>query len=182
MFRALDLCPPDAVRVMILGQDPYPTGGRATGLAYGYPPGVKPTHSLAAILDVLARDTGVLRRDGDLTGWARQGVLLFNTVLTVPEGRAGGHRGWGWEQLAAEVLSELDAAPRAFLLWGREARDAALPRLTPGRHLTLVASHPSAMSRRKPLGDAPAFADARPFSAVNTWLAARGGAPVDWAA
>jgi uracil-DNA glycosylase len=182
VFRALDLCPPEAVRVVILGQDPYPTGGRATGLAFGYPPGVRPSHSLAAILDVLARDAGVRRRDGDLTGWARQGVLLLNTVLTVPEGQAGGHRGWGWERLTAEVLAELDTAPRAFLLWGRDARDAALPRLTPGRHLIEIASHPSAMSRLRPLGDAPAFVDARPFSAVNAWLSARSAAPIDWAA
>jgi uracil-DNA glycosylase len=182
VFRALDLCPPSAVRVVILGQDPYPTGGRATGLAFGYPPGVRPTYSLAAILDRLAADTGTRRPDGDLTGWARQGVLLLNTLLTVPEGQAGGHRGWGWEGLTGEVLAALDPAPRAFLLWGRDARDAALPRLTPGRHLMLVASHPSGMSRLRPLGDAPAFADARPFSAVNAWLTARGEPPIDWAA
>ena len=182
VFRALDLCPPDAVRVVILGQDPYPTGGRATGLAFGYPPGTRPTHSLAAILDLLAKDTGIRRRNGDLTGWARQGVLLLNTVLTVPEGQAGGHRRWGWERLTAEVMAELDNAPRAFLLWGRDARDAALPCLTPGRHLTRVASHPSAMSRMKPLGEAPAFVEARPFSTVNAWLVARGAPPIDWAA
>jgi uracil-DNA glycosylase len=111
------------VRVVILGQDPYPTPGRATGLAFSFPPGQPPRDSLRNILAELAADTGQTRADGDLTGWARQGVLLLNTVLTVPPGQANGHKGWGWEALAAQVLSATAAdGPRAFLLWGAPAQ------------------------------------------------------------
>jgi len=176
IFRALELTPRERVRVVILGQDPYPTPGRATGLAFSFPPGEAPRDSLKNILAELAGDTGQTRRDGDLAGWARQGVLLLNTVLTVPRGRPQGHRDLGWQALSAEVLAATAAdGPRAFLLWGGPAQRlcARLPR---DGHLFLESAHPSPLSARR------GFFGSRPFSAVNGWLARRGTAPIDWAA
>jgi uracil-DNA glycosylase len=176
IFRALALTPPDAVRAVILGQDPYHAPGRATGLAFGYPAGMRPDRSLANILAELADDLGIRRADGELSGWARQGVLLWNTVLTVDAGAgtAGSHRRLGWEALTAQVLARVAAGrPVAFLLWGAAAR----PHLAAGHpHLVLAAPHPS------PLAAGRGFRGARPFGRVNAWLAARGEAPVDWAA
>ncbi len=173
-FRALRLTPRAAVRVVILGQDPYPTPGRAIGLAFSFPPGQPPRESLRNILAELAADTGQTRADGDLSGWARQGVLLLNTVLTVPPGQANGHKGWGWEALAAQVLSATAAdGPRAFLLWGAPAQRLAA-RLPRQDHLFLESPHPS------PLSAHHGFFGTRPFSTVNAWLAARGLPPVDW--
>ncbi|MFN3938863.1 MAG: uracil-DNA glycosylase, partial [Gemmobacter sp.] len=105
LFRALDLCPPDRVRVVILGQDPYPNPAHAMGLAFSVPPGTRTLpRSLANILKELSTDLQVVRKDGDLSGWARQGVLLLNPVLSVPQGESHGHRGIGWQPLAREVL------------------------------------------------------------------------------
>jgi uracil-DNA glycosylase len=187
LFRALEMVAPDAVRVVILGQDPYPAPGRATGLAFGFPPGAPARDSLRNILDELAADTGIRRGDGDLSGWARQGVLLLNAALSVPvgAGEAGGHRGLGWERLAADVLARLSDRPRALLLWGREAgalADRALARAPDPGHLILRASHPSPLAARRPLGGDPPFLGSRPFGRVNAWLTARGEAPIDWAA
>ncbi|MFN6979276.1 MAG: uracil-DNA glycosylase [Gemmobacter sp.] len=177
VFRALVLTPPAAVRVVILGQDPYHAAGRATGLAFGYPPGVPPRHSLANILRELHDDLGIVRADGDLAGWAAQGVLLLNTVLSVPvgPGMAGGHARLGWQALTSEILAEAARAPCAFLLWGAPAQRAA-PALDPARHLVVTAPHPSPLSARR------GFFGHRPFSRVNAWLAGRGEAPIDWAA
>mgnify|MGYP000852580512 FL=1 len=176
IFRALHLTPRPAVRVVILGQDPYHTPGRATGLAFSFPPGEAPQHSLRNILSELADDTGQVKSVGDLTGWARQGVLLMNTALTVPVGQANGHKGWGWQALVAEVLAATAAdGPRAFVLWGGPAQKlcARLPR---DGHLFLESAHPSPLSVHR------GFAGSRPFSAVNRWLAAQGQPPVDWTA
>ena len=177
LFRALELTPPGAVRVVILGQDPYPSGDRATGLAFGYPVGLRPTHSLKNILAELAADTGLHRPDGELGGWARQGVLLLNVLLSVPEGIPRGHRALGWERLAGEVLARVALRPTAFLLWGTDAQQVAAPVLAPGAgHLVLRAPHPSPLSARR------GFFGARPFSRVNAWLAGRGEPTIDWAA
>ncbi|MGA0541548.1 uracil-DNA glycosylase [Neotabrizicola sp. VNH66] len=176
MFRALALTPRESVRVVILGQDPYPTPGRAQGLAFAFPPGDPPRDSLRNILTEVAADTGIARPDGDLTRWAEQGVLLLNTVLTVPVGRSNGHKGWGWEALAAQILAATAAdGPRAFLLWGAPAQKlcARLPR---DGHLFVESPHPSPLSAYR------GFFGSRPFSQVNAWLTARGEAPVDWSA
>ena len=161
--------------MVILGQDPYPTPGRATGLAFSYPPGVRPAHSLANILRELAEDTGAARADGDLTGWARQGVLLLNTVLSVPVGMPDGHRDFGWQRLAGQVLARVAARPTAFVLWGRPAQAVAAPHLGGAGHLVLRSPHPSPLSARR------GFFGSRPFGAVNAWLVARGEAPIRWA-
>ncbi|MGY6412184.1 MAG: uracil-DNA glycosylase [Alkalilacustris sp.] len=176
LFRALALTPPGAVRVVILGQDPYPTPGRAMGLAFSYPPGVRPAHSLANILRELAEDTGIPRADGDLSGWARQGVLLLNTVLSVPVGVTDGHKGLGWQRLAAEVLERVARRPTAFVLWGRPAQGLAAPHLGDPAHLVIRSPHPSPLSARR------GFFGSRPFSQVNAWLEARDEAPIDWSA
>ena len=176
IFRALSLTPRSKVRVVILGQDPYPTPGRATGLAFSFPPGQQPRDSLKNILTELAADTGRAKPDGDLTPWAEQGVLLLNTALTVPVGLANGHKGWGWETLAQQVLHATAAdGPRAFLLWGGPAQKlcAKLPR---AGHLFLASPHPS------PLSCYRGFFGSRPFSAINHWLMAQGQSPIDWAA
>ncbi|MBD3766037.1 MAG: uracil-DNA glycosylase [Rhodobacterales bacterium] len=185
VFRALALTPPDRVRVVILGQDPYATPGRATGLAFSFPPGQEPRDSLRNILAELTADTGIRRAGGDLAGWAAQGVLLLNTVLTVPLGQPGGHRRLGWQAITARLLAPLAARPVAFLLWGRDAAALADPVLAAagrGDDGVIRASHPSSLGARRPLGAHPPFVGHRPFGRANAWLTARGVAPVDWAA
>lgn len=175
-FAALDACPPDVVRVVILGQDPYHTPGKADGLAFSIAPGFTGRlGSLGNIFRELRDDLGVVRQSTDLSGWARQGVLLLNTALSVPEGRPGAHAGLGWDRLVAEVLTEIDrGGPRAFLLWGRPAQTLAARALARGDHLRVETAHPS------PLSAARGFLGSRPFSRVNAWLDARGERPVDW--
>lgn len=173
-FRALRLTPREKVRVVILGQDPYPTPGRATGLAFSFPPGESPRHSLKNILTELAADLGQTRSDGDLTAWATQGVLLLNTVLTVPLNNAHGHKGWGWERLVAQILTALAKdGPKAFLLWGSPAQTlcAKLPR---NGHLFVQSPHPSPLSAHR------GFFGSRPFSTLNRWLTQQGQNPIDW--
>jgi uracil-DNA glycosylase len=174
LFHALALTPRPQVRVVILGQDPYPTRGRATGLAFSFPPGEAPRDSLRNILAELATDTGRTKPDGDLTPWAQQGVLLLNPVLSVPVGQPQGHKALGWQALAAEILAATAAdGPRAFVLWGAPAQRlcARLPR---AGHLWLESPHPSPLSAYR------GFFGSRPFSAVNRWLVVQGQPPVDW--
>lgn len=174
-FHALELCPPSQARVVILGQDPYPTPGHANGLAFSVAPCLRPLpRSLANVFREIEADLGACPEDGDLSFWARQGVLLLNAVLTVPAGLAGGHRGLGWEELTGEVLALLDEEPRAFLLWGREAQRLARQHLARSHHLLIETAHPSPLSARR------GFFGARPFSRVNAWLQERGMAPIDW--
>ncbi len=174
-FRALELTPPDAVRVVILGQDPYPTPGHAHGLAFSVPDGTALPRSLANIFREMRDDIGTVPTSGKLEHWARQGVLLLNTALTVPAGDAGGHARLGWERLAAEVLADIAARrPTAFLLWGAHAAKMAAGLPTDG-HLFIATAHPSPLSARR------GFFGSRPFSRINAWLAQRGEPPIDWA-
>lgn len=175
IFAALDACAPAAARVVILGQDPYHTAGKADGLAFSIPaefPGR--LDSLGNIFKELEDDLGVRRGDTDLGDWARQGVLLLNTALSVPEGRPGAHGRIGWDRLVAEVLAELDRAPRAFLLWGGPAQKVAARHLRRAHHLRIETAHPSPLSAHR------GFIGSRPFSRVNGWLAARGDSAVAW--
>lgn len=173
-FAALDLTPPDRVRVVILGQDPYPTPGHAQGLAFSVEPDVRPLpRSLFNIYKELQADLDITRPDGDLRGWARQGVLLLNTALSVPAGEAGGHAKLGWQRLAEQVLAEVSARHCAFILWGGHAQKLHA-HIRPGDHLVIETAHPSPLSARR------GFFGSRPFSRVNDWLAAREEAPVDW--
>ena len=174
LFRALALTPRAAVKVVILGQDPYPTPGRATGLAFSFPPATPPRHSLKNILTEVAIDTGLAKADGDLTAWARQGVLLLNTVLTVPLNAANGHQSYGWQSLTRQILAATAAdGPRAFLLWGAPAQKlcADLPR---ANHLFLRSPHPSPLSAHR------GFFGSRPFTAINHWLTDQGQSPINW--
>ena len=173
VFAALDACAPDAVRVVILGQDPYPTPGHADGLAFSVRPGVALPRSLANVFAEMEADVGCRPANGDLSGWAAQGVLLLNTCLTVPAGMAGGHGRLGWQRLAADVLDRVSQRPVAFVLWGRHAQ--ALKRhIREGAHLFVESAHPSPLSARQ------GFFGSRPFGRVNAWLEAQGERPVDW--
>lgn len=174
-FAALDLTPPDKARVVILGQDPYPTPGHAHGLAFSVEPDVTPLpRSLRNIYKELQADLGVIRDSGDLRGWARQGVLLLNTVLSVPAGEAHGHKALGWQALAHQVLERTSEKPTAYILWGKPAQ-ALAQHIRPGDHLVVKSAHPS------PLSASRGFFGSHPFSAVNSWLKNRGEPEIDWA-
>jgi uracil-DNA glycosylase len=167
--------PLDDVRVLIVGQDPYPTPGHAVGLSFSVAPDVSPVpRSLANIYQELATDLGLPRpANGDLTPWADRGVLLLNRVLTVRPGAPGSHRGKGWEQVTAAAISALAArgGPLVAILWGRDAR-SLVPQL-PGIPC-IESPHPS------PLSAHAGFLGSRPFSRANALLGEQGAAPVDW--
>lgn len=174
-FAALDLTPPDKTRVVILGQDPYPTPGHAHGLAFSVEPDVTPLpRSLRNIHKELQADLGVTRDSGDLRGWARQGVLLLNTVLSVPAGDAHGHKALGWQALAHQVLEKTSEKPTAYILWGKPAQ-ALAKHIRPGDHLIVKSAHPS------PLSASRGFFGSHPFSAVNSWLKNQGEPEINWA-
>ena len=175
-FYALTLCPPESIKVVILGQDPYPTPGHAMGLAFSVNPDVRPLpKSLVNIFRELKEDTGDSLPNGDLSGWARQGVLLLNTHLSVPAGVIGGHAKLGWERLTGQVLARVSERATAFVLWGKPAQ-AQAKHIRPGDHLLLESAHPS------PLSASRGFFGSRPFGKVNAWLTAYGTAPIDWSA
>lgn len=174
-YRALELVAPEAVRVVILGQDPYHGAGQAMGLAFSVPRGVRVPPSLANIFKELTADLGVARPShGDLTGWAHQGVLLLNTALTVEAGIAGSHSKIGWGAVTRSLVAHVSrTAPVAvFMLWGNHAR-AMAPLVDGSRHLLLESAHPSPLSVRKFLG-------CRHFSKGNEFLRVRGAGLVDW--
>ncbi|MDE4274604.1 uracil-DNA glycosylase [Phaeobacter gallaeciensis] len=174
-FAALELTQPADTRVVILGQDPYPTLGHAHGLAFSVEPDVAPLpRSLGNIFKELQSDIGAVPATGDLRSWARQGVLLLNTALSVPAGDANGHKDLGWLSLIEEVLQRTSQRPTAYVFWGKQAQRLE-KHLNPGDHLILKTAHPSPLSARR------GFFGSRPFSAINTWLRARGEAPIDWA-
>jgi uracil-DNA glycosylase len=165
------------VRVVILGQDPYHGPGQAHGLAFSVPSGVAPPPSLRNIFKELQTDLGVTIPEGRscLGGWATQGVLLLNAVLTVRAGEAGSHRGQGWERFTDAVLTTVAAlpVPPVFVLWGAAAQEKAAL-LSPERHVVIKSAHPS------PLSAWGGFFGSRPFSAVNQALGGRGQEPIDW--
>ena len=176
-FRALDLTPLDQVRVVILGQDPYHGPGQAHGLAFSVRPGVRVPPSLVNIYKELHADLGIPpARHGFLEHWARQGVLLLNTCLTVEQGLAASHKGRGWEGFTDAVIAQVTGRDRpcAFLLWGSHAQKKAAF-VDSSRHLVLKAPHPS------PLSAHAGFLGCRHFSRTNQWLAAQGQPPIDWA-
>jgi len=180
-FAALDLTPLDRVRVVILGQDPYHGPGQAHGLCFSVRPGVPPPPSLVNIYKELESDLGVARaRHGFLEHWARQGVLLLNSVLTVEMGRAASHREKGWERFTDAVIRLVAARPDpvVFMLWGSYAqKKAGFVKSVDqgGHHLVLRAPHPS------PLSAHAGFFGCRHFSKANRFLAERGLPEIDWA-
>ena len=167
--------PLDAVRVLIVGQDPYPTPGHAVGLSFSVGPDVRPIpRSLANIYQELETDLGIPRpTTGDLSPWADQGVLLLNRVLTVAPGKPASHRGKGWETVTAQAISALvqRGGPLVAILWGRDARNL-VPHL--GGIPAIESAHPS------PLSAHAGFLGSRPFSRANALLAERGAPPIDW--
>jgi uracil-DNA glycosylase len=176
-FRALDLTPLEEVRIVILGQDPYHGAGQAHGLCFSVQPGVQTPPSLVNIFKELESDLGIrAARHGFLEHWARQGVLLLNSVLTVEMGRAASHRDRGWERFTDQIIREVNAKaePVVFMLWGSYAQKKAAF-LDTSRHLVLKAAHPS------PLSAHSGFFGCRHFSKANAFLESRGLAPIDWA-
>jgi uracil-DNA glycosylase len=180
-FRALDLTPLEAVRVVILGQDPYHGPGQAHGLCFSVRPEVRPPPSLVNIYKELETDLGIPRaRHGFLEHWAEQGVLLLNAVLTVQMGMAASHRDRGWERFTDAVIRLINARPEpvVFMLWGSYAqKKAAFVDSVDrgGRHLVLKAAHPSPLSAHN------GFLGCRHFSKANAFLASQGQKPIDWA-
>lgn len=175
-FRALDLTPLDAVRVVILGQDPYHGEGQAHGLCFSVQPGVRPPPSLINIYKELEADLGVQPvTHGFLEHWARQGVLLLNSVLTVEQGRAAAHQGKGWERFTDAVIRLIAGrdTPVVFMLWGAYAQRKA-GFVDPDRHLVIKSAHPSPLSAHN------GFMGSRPFSKANAFLLSRGLRPIDW--
>ncbi|MCK9538006.1 uracil-DNA glycosylase [Dokdonella sp.] len=176
IFAALDGTPFDAVKVVILGQDPYHGQGQAHGLCFSVRPGVPIPPSLQNIFVELERDLGIARPDhGCLLPWARQGVLLLNAVLTVEAGRAGSHQGKGWEAFTDACIQALarEREGLVFMLWGSYAQ--AKGRLVDARrHCVLKAPHPSPLSAYR------GFIGCGHFSRANAFLRAHGQAPIDW--
>jgi uracil-DNA glycosylase len=176
MFAALDAVPFEAVRVVILGQDPYHGPGQAHGLSFSVPPGVAVPPSLLNIFKEIERDLGLpVPRHGCLEHWASQGVLLLNAVLSVEEGRAGSHAGRGWEGFTDEVIRRLSSEREGlvFLLWGSYAQKKG-ELIDRGRHCVLKAPHPSPLSAHR------GFLGCGHFGKANRWLQGRGGPPIDW--
>ncbi len=177
VYTAFRLTPLAKVKVVILGQDPYHGPGQAHGLAFSVPRGVKPPPSLANIYKELQQDIAGFQppEHGDLTGWAKQGVLLLNTVLTVSQGQAHSHSKWGWEKFTDAVIDELNSqcTGLVFLLWGSHARNkgAAINR---HRHCVLEAPHPSPLSAYR------GFFGCGHFSQANAYLRREGQTPITW--
>lgn len=177
LFSAFNSCSFTNVKVVILGQDPYPTKGHAHGYCFSVEQGVLPLpKSLQNIAKELGTDVGVaLKEQGDLTAWARQGVLLMNSILTVHEGKPGSHQGFGWERFTNSVIQRLGARkePLVFLLWGAHA--IAKKSLILGeQHLVLKAPHPSPLSAYR------GFYGCKHFSQTNEFLQSVGCKPIDW--
>ena len=169
--------PFDNVRVLIVGQDPYPTPGHAVGLSFSVPPDVRPLpRSLANIFDEYAADLGHPQPScGDLTPWAQRGVLLLNRVLTVRPSNPASHRGKGWEAVTECAIRALAARsqPLVAILWGRDA-STLKPILAEGTCVAIESPHPS------PLSASRGFFGSRPFSRANELLAKMGADPIDW--
>lgn len=176
IFAAFDATPFDAVKVVILGQDPYHGPGQAHGLCFSVLPGVPVPPSLDNIFKEIQHDLGIARPDhGCLTPWAQRGVLLLNAVLTVEDGRAGAHQGKGWEGFTDHVVDTLNREREGlvFLLWGSYAQ-AKGKVIDPRRHRVLKAPHPSPLSAHR------GFLGCGHFSATNAYLAQHGQTPIDW--
>ncbi|MBS0254280.1 MAG: uracil-DNA glycosylase [Proteobacteria bacterium] len=179
-LAALELTPLDAVKVVILGQDPYHGPGQAHGLSFSVPQGVRVPPSLVNIYKELHADLGLpIPTHGNLSHWARQGVLLLNNALTVEDGRAGSHAGLGWEAITDAAVAAVAAKPEpcVFLLWGNHARKKAERVAGLGRdthHLVLTAPHPS------PLSAHSGWFGCKHFSKANAFLEAQGRGGIDW--
>ena len=178
LFSAFELTPPEQVRVVILGQDPYHEPGQAHGLAFSVREGVKLPPSLVNIYKEREEDVGVPQtQNGDLTSWAKQGVLLLNTVLTVEHGKANSHKDYGWQAFTDHVVERLTDLPQpiAFVLWGAQARKkVAVAAKSRYPRLILQSPHPS------PLSSYRGFFGSKPFSKINDFLRSHGERSIQW--
>lgn len=176
LWTAFKLTPYHQVKVVILGQDPYHGAGQAHGLSFSVNPGVKVPPSLRNMFKELSTDIGCeIPADGTLTGWAKQGVLMLNTVLTVRDGQAHSHKKQGWETFTDEVIRKLSARkePIVFVLWGRPAQEKK-ELIDLSKHAVVESFHPS------PLSASRGFLGSRPYSKTNNILQSWGEAPVNW--
>lgn len=176
IFAAFDVCPFDKVKVVILGQDPYHGPGQANGLCFSVNPGVPYPPSLINIFKEVSSDTGAAApSDGDLSRWARQGVFMLNSVLTVEQGRAASHASRGWETLTDAAIAALSANREhlVFLLWGSYAINKG-KLIDRSKHLVLTSVHPSPLSAHR------GFFGNRHFSRANEYLQAHGITPIQW--
>lgn len=193
VFRAFELTPPDQVKVVIIGQDPYHGPGQANGLAFSVAPDQKTPPSLLNIFAELVKDTGChLPPNGDLTPWAQQGVLLLNTSLSVEAGKPGSHSKLGWQAVVQPALRALllDRQEKGlpypvFVLWGAHAQTFMEDEVLEGQpnmNIPIVwSTHPSPFSARRAVKGSPAFMGSRPFSKVNEYLKKAGIEPITWA-
>ena len=176
VFRALELTPFESVKVVILGQDPYHGFGQAHGLSFSVQKGIPLPPSLRNIYKELQEDLGgELPTEGDLSHWAKQGVLLLNTVLTVEEGNANSHKGMGWERLTNRLIESLNELnhPVIFIFWGKPAQDKE-KLITNPSHVILKSPHPSPLSAYR------GFFGSKPFSRINDILIQQGQIPIRW--
>ena len=176
VFSAFDLTPFGRVRVLLLGQDPYVRAGQAHGLCFSVREEVKVPPSLRNVFKELASDVGCFVPDnGFLVHWAKQGVLMLNTILTVRDGEPLSHAGRGWETFTDAVIGSVSAKPKpvVFVLWGGPAQKK-IQLIDTERHVIVKAAHPS------PLSATRGFLGSKPFSAINRALLAAGGPAVDW--
>lgn len=176
IFRALNLCDYDDVKVVILGQDPYHGPGQANGLSFSVRPGVDIPPSLVNIFKECHDDVGCyIPNNGDLTPWAKQGVLLLNNVLTVRAHQANSHRFYGWEEFTLNVVKLLNQRekPMVFILWGKNAIEKE-KYIDSFRHLVIKSVHPSPLSAYR------GFFGSKPFSKANAFLVSNGQNPIDW--
>jgi len=176
VFEALKNCSLEKVKVVIIGQDPYPSKGHANGLCFSVTKEVTPLpKSLKNIFKELYSDVGVQKSDGDLLSWAKQGVLLLNTVLTVRESEAGSHANRGWEIFTDAIIIELMKERKniVFILWGAKAQKKG-SQVDERTHFIIKSPHPS------PLSSYRGFFGSRPFSQVNDYLLSIGESTIDW--
>lgn len=175
IFNAFNLCPFDSVRVVIIGQDPYHEPGQAMGLCFSVPDGITPPPSLVNIYKEIESDLGrASQTRGDLTSWARQGVLLLNSTLTVAAHLAASHAGRGWEQFTDAVIRALSGRDGlVYMLWGSYAQKKA-EFVDPSKNLILKSVHPSPLSAHR------GFFGNHHFSRANEYIIAHGGTPIEW--
>lgn len=176
IFNALKLTNYENTKVVIVGQDPYHGENQAHGLSFSVQKGIKLPPSLQNIYKELESDLGIKPRlDGDLTGWAKQGVLLLNAVLTVEKDKAGSHRNWGWELLTDYIIKVLNKKDTSvvFILWGNFAKEKA-KLITNPKHFIIISPHPS------PFSAYSGFFGSKPFSKTNNYLIKNNLEPIDW--
>lgn len=196
IYRAIELTPPDAVKVCIVGQDPYHTPGAANGLAFSTNPDCPLQPSLRNIFKELQDDINCgSPPNGDLTAWAERGVLLLNTTLTVYAHQPNSHAKWEWKDFTGEILRAASRLPQpvVFMLWGNNAQDFLLDLKSPAafkegsiirepsaKKAFILSSHPSPFSASRPCRGTQPFRGSRPFSTANELLIEMGGEPIEW--